>query len=194
MRIWKVTVLLAAVVALLTFACAQAAPPTPTPSPTPTATVTPLPTNTPTPAPTATPTPTPPPTATATPTSTSTPASPLYTVDDAMGWLRQAGLRVEVLDETVVREAGAGTKAFHVRVDDYYRVWVYAFVPPLSSQGVLSFFHVYADFVAETRPTPVVVGNVVVLVRGTDKPTLEKVFSALQDKAPAPVQAPFGLP
>ncbi len=111
-----------------------------------------------------------------------------------MGWLRQAGMRVEMLDETVVREAGAGSKAFHVRVDDYYRVWVYAFDPPMSSQGAGSFFHVYADFAAEMYPTPFVVGNVVVLVRGTDKPTLEKVFAALLDKAPTQALAPFGLP
>ncbi len=213
MRAWKIATLLAAAVALLTFACAQAALPTPTPTPTPTATVTPLPTNTPTPAPTATPTPTPPPTATATPTPTATPSptpapSPaLYTIDDAIGWLREAGLRVEVLDEekeaygypwsTGGSRVRFGAKVVPTRVEGYDRVDVYAFERTRSQMELWDLFALHGDYSAKSRPTVIAVENVAVVVIGATeegRPTIEKIYASLWDRTPTWAMLPGGIP
>ncbi|MDP2949840.1 MAG: hypothetical protein Q8P22_09925, partial [Chloroflexota bacterium] len=147
-------------------------PPSPTPSPvhTPTATVAPTPTFTVT-----VPTPTPAP----------TPTSALHTVADAIGWLRDAGLRVEALEEA---KEGVGADplnpdlhirldgtAVRVSVDGYDRVWIYAFDPPMSGEEVLVYFNVYVDYTREAYPVVFNVENVTVLVRGLDEVVLEKV-------------------
>ncbi|MDP3063582.1 MAG: hypothetical protein Q8O40_10315 [Chloroflexota bacterium] len=144
------------------------------------------------------------PTPTSVAASTPTPEPPSHTVTEAIGWLRDAGLRVEALEEAKEgvgadplnpdRHVRLNGTAVRVSVDGYDRVWIYAFDPPMTGEAVLDYFNVYADYTREAYPVVFNVENVTVLVRGLDEVALEKVFASLWDRAPTHELVPFGVP
>ncbi len=141
------------------------------------------------PTPTATTTPTPSPLPSPTPSLSST----LYNISDTIGWLRDAGLTVEVLEEekeTPPRESSWGVgiqvseRVARVSVDAYRNVWIHAMFPPMSAEEVFTGFSLHADFTREGYPTIFKVDNVIVEVRGYGAPILGDVYVALWDRVP----------
>ncbi len=127
-----------------------------------------------------------------------TPVSSL-TAEDAIEWLRSAGLSVEIIEDE--KEATSlfgdgrklGATVTRVSVDKYDRVWVYEFDTPQSLDEVFLTFDRGGDYAPESYPTAYALGNVVVLVRGVDFDLIKRVYLSLWNRLPTYQIASIGI-
>jgi hypothetical protein len=145
--------------------------------------------------PTATPSavPTPVPTVPAGPSPTPRPAGPVHSIEDALGWLSDAGIHVEVVtDEQPVRLEGqlqpgaitAGVTMQHVVVREEAALLVYRFGLPVFWQDLVSPFALTGSYTFQTAPTLFIVDNIVFRLRGLAGDVHQALYTAIWDQAP----------
>ena len=119
------------------------------------------------------------------PLQTPRPLTANATIDDGIRWLKAAGLTVERIgDDTDTARQFRSGDAQRVSVDGYDRVWIFQYDEVPDHFSLFQRFHLNASFPEQNFPQPLLLGNILFLVRGIETEAPEQIMTAIWDIEP----------